>query len=476
LKSAPQISPLSAAAALTAASLAVLAAAPAQYLGRQQDDLLYLISSHALLGGGYRLFTTPGAPPLTMITPGFPALLLPVTWIFGERHAAHQVVCVLIQAGIPWLLWAWLRRRCEESVAVLISLLWATSPIVLSQAGTVMTEATYTGLSVALLLGLEQNRSGGYLGALLLALTQIRPAGLSLLPAALAPALSQGRRREAVKIIAWPTLGVLLWSAWSYSVSGEVQEIREVALSYEGHPWLYPLAVAWDNAGYYLSSWGGCYLPRSWSSAGWAAGTGLAALSAIGCRNLLKRDKTEPAVFLLAGAGLMHAFWAWQYERYLIPLLPWLLWTAAQALGRRARPALATLLAAQVIFHAWIWVNDRSPWKTPELAETYAWLRAEGRPSDILSSLLYVRDGYYALRPSVPLPDRESSADFAAALKARRVRRLLWQEKIDVGLSAGKTASIQRLLDRASRHLETPGLFRLVHEEPSESARVYEVR
>lgn len=476
MKSVPRaVSPL-AAAALTAASLLPLAAAPAQYLGRQQDDLLYLISSHALLSGGYRLFTSPGLPPLVMITPGFPVVLSPLTWLFGERHAAHEAFCALIQAGVPWLLWAWLRRRCRESVAVLIALLWASSPIVLSQAGAVMTESSYTALSVLLLMSLEQGRSSGLIGALLLALTQIRPAGLSLLPAALAPALSRRRWREAARILAWPASGALLWSAWSLSVAGEVQEVKEFALAYHGHPWLYPLAVAWDNAGYYLSAWGGCYLPAALNAGGWIAGAALAALSLLGCRRLLEANKTEPAVWLLGGAALMHAFWAWQYERYLIPLLPWLLWAAAQALGRLARPTLAALLAAQVIFHSWIWTAGKSPWKTPELERTYAWLKSETLPSDVLASPLYVRDGYYALRASLPLPNKENSAEFSAALRRQRVRYVLWQSRIDVGLSTGKDASIQKQLDGVQRHLENPALFRLLHEEISESARVYEVR
>lgn len=405
----------------------MLAAAPAQYLGRQQDDLLYLISAQALAQGHYRLFTVAGAPPLTMITPGFPLLLLPVTLLFGERHAAHQAYAALALAALPWALWLWLRRRLDEETSALVAALAATSPIALSQAGTVMSEPFYALIMVALLLAVEKGRRSA--GWLWLLLTQVRPAGVSA-AAALKPRWW------------WPAAGgALLWSAWSFWVSGEVQELQELRLSYAGQGWAFPFFVAWDNARFYAAAWGGCYTP--WLAA--PLGAGLLALAAKGARG--------PAGLMLAGAGLMHLAWAWQYERYLLPLLPWLLWGVAEALGRRAKPVLAAALLAQTGLHTWRWTLRPSPFAEPELRGAYDWLRTNTAPTDVIASALPVRDGYWSVRPASPLPDAETEAEFTRRLKKRGARWVLWQGKLDVGLSSARAAAIARRLERAQAHL-----------------------
>ncbi|HAM36271.1 MAG TPA: hypothetical protein DEB40_09490 [Elusimicrobia bacterium] len=459
-------------AALTLASAAVLSAVPAQYLGRQQDDILYVITSHALANGGYRLFTSPGLPPLTMIMPGFPMVLMPITLIFGEFHPAYQIFCGLILAGLPWLLWRWLRRRLGEAESVLIALIFATSPIVLSQAGTIMSEGAYTCLAV-LFLAAAEARSAPARGALLLALTQVRPAGISLFPAALAEPWRTRDWKAALKTALPALLGLSLWWLWSFSVSGGVDEAREWRLSYAGHPWLRPLAVALDNARFYLNAWGANYVPASGSL---AAALLLAALAGLGAWRLRREESARPALLMLAGALLMHLFWAWQYERYLIPILPWLLWLAAAGARRRAPWLLAGLLALQLCLHAPRRIMGDSAWTRPELSRTYEWIRGHSSPGDAIASPLYVRDGFLAARPSVPLPDTDDPGRFAELLARRRVRFVITQENLDVGLSQSRTATIQFKLDRALALLQDPGRFRLVYARPEESSRVYELR
>lgn len=458
-------------AALAAASLVVLAAAPAQYLGRQQDDLLYLVSAQALLQGHYRLFTAVGAPPLTMITPGFPLLLAPVTALFGERHAAHQAFCALVLAGLPWAWWLWLKRRLPEGDAALVAAAAALSPLCLSQAGAVMSEPFYAALAVAFLLAIEERRLRRA-GWLWLALTQVRPAGLSLLPALLAGARGW---RERARLLLPGAAAALLWSLWSWSVSGEVQELQELRQSYAGQGWLHPARVMLDNLRFYLEAWGGCYLPAPLWAAAPFLGAALMAAAAYGCRLAWKRPQSRPAVLMLAGAAAMHAVWAWQYERYLLPVLPWLLWAVAEAAGKRATLLLCVLLALQGASHSWRWALRPSPFAEPELGRTYAWLRSSTEPEEAVASAVPVRDGFYAVRPASPLPDEERPEVFARRLKARGVRWVLWQERLEVGLSTGKSAAIQGRLDRARANLEA-GPFRAAFEDRKEGTRVYELR
>ena len=92
--------------------------------------------------------------------------------------------------------------------------------------------------------------------------------------------------------------------------------------------------VPLDNVLFYLKAYGGCFLPHNWgrTSAGTWLGGVLAALSLWGAARKAKWDWTEPAVLSLGAALGMHVFWGWQYERYLLPLLPLILYTAAGGL------------------------------------------------------------------------------------------------------------------------------------------------
>lgn len=464
-------------AALAAGSAVILASAPAQYLGRQQDDLLYIIGSQSLAQGSYRLSTSIGTPPMVAVVPGLPILLLPVTWLSGGALPAYTTCCALVLAGLPWLLWWWLRRRLGEAESALTALIFATSPLALCQAGTVMSEAPYTALAVAYLAAVETGRWPAA-GLLLMALSQLRLAGLSLLPAALYPVW----RRRGWRALSWSLVPAgaagLLWYAWSHSVSRGSGEFHQAELlaSYAGGHLLRPLAVALDNARFYLSEWGSSFLPPAWSGAGVFAGAVLAAAALRGAGKAWSREQDRPAVLMLAGAAAMHAFWPWQYDRYLIPLLPWLLWLLAVGAGGRARWLLGALLIAQLGFHSHRWALGRHSWQTPELERTYAWVRDRTGPSEAITSALPVRDGFHCGRPSLPLPQAGDSEGFSGELRRYRVKRVLWQEGLDVGLSLPKDAAVTRRLQRVRAMLEDGRRFRLVHEEKEEGSRVYELR
>jgi len=313
-------------------------------------------------------------------------------------------------------------------------------------------------------------------GGLLLALTQVRPAGFSIFPAALVRPWRERDWRAACWSVLPALLAALVWYGWSLSAGGETGEFQELRLSYQGQLWLRPLAVAFDNGRYYLTAWGASYLPLCWSSRAALAGAALAALALRGAWRLWREERARPAILMLAGAAVMHAFWSWQYDRYLIPLLPWLLWLTAAGAGRRARWLLGLLLGLQLAFHSHRLLAGVADWRRPELQRTYAWLRGHSAPSDAIASPLYVRDGFYARRPSVALPDTEDCGRFAQALKRRRARFALWQKDLDVGLTLARTATIQRKLERARSHLEDPRRFRLAYENQDEGSRVYELR
>jgi len=460
---------------LAACALLVLAFAPAQYFARQNDDLLYLTAAKALLTGRYCLFTTPGCPALTDITPGWPALLAPLA-LFTERPALFQALAALLLAACPAALWAWLRRRAPEDTALLAAALFAASPLVLSQSGTLMPEVPYLLVFLATLAAVEDGRAGavGTLAALLL---QIRPAGLSALPAMILPPLRARRWRQTALAAGPALLGAAAWSAWSWSKISAVVEVGEFDVSYRGQVWSKPFRNALANADFYLSSWGGSHLPPRWADQpiALALGAALVVVAAWGLLRALRRRLDDPAAWALLGGAFMHAVWAWQYERYMITLLPLLLWAAAEGLGRFAKPVFLVLLLMTLGAQTVPRLGQPSPWAEPELARTYAWLKSQPGPG-VLVSALYARDGYFSQRPSAPLPDREKAEAFCAGLKKYRARWVLRQDGLDVGLTEPRIARLQSRLDRAFGHLADTRLFRKVYANPAERSAVYEPR
>ncbi len=463
------------AAVLAACALLVLAFAPAQYFARQQDDALYLIGARALASGRYCLLTTPGCPALTIVNPGWPVLLAPLA-LFTERPGLFQAFAALLLAAAPAALWAWLRRRADETTALLGAALFASSPLVLSQSGSVMSEVPYVLVLLALLAAAESGRAART-GAWAAALLSLRTAGLAVLPGALAPFLRAGRRRELALAAAPPAAAAALWVAWSRAKTGTVAKFALLPATYAGRSALKPFSVAATNARWYLGEWGGCFLPpsRAGGTLAFLSGGLLAAAALRGLVRALRRRGDDPAAWALIGTVLLLAVWGWQYERYLLTLLPLLIWAAAEGFGRAAKPALAVLVALPLGAPARPRRGRPGPGAAAELARTYAWLAARPRPA-LLASVESVRDGYLSGLPNVPLPDRPDAAAFAAALKAERATFVLRVDGLDYGLAQDAGSDIRRGVERAQAFLDDARLFRKVHEEPSERAAVYEPR
>ncbi|MFI5348467.1 MAG: hypothetical protein ACHQ2Z_02900 [Elusimicrobiota bacterium] len=458
---------------LAACVLLVLAFAPAQYFGRQQDDLLYFIGARALTMGRYCLLTSPGCPPLTLINPGWPAMLAPL-FLLTERPGPFQAFSALILAAAPVAVWAWLRRREDETTALLAAALFASCPLALSQSGVVMTEAPYLLFFLAMLACVEKRRASAA-GAWGAALLLTRTSGLAVMPALLLPFARARRWKDAARAAAAPILASALWAAWSWSKSRTVGKFDLLPATYGAGGWAKPFAVAAANARFYAAEWGGCFLPPALAEGAPAMilGAALAVASAWGVARALRRRADDPAAWALLGTAALLAVWGWQYERYMIPLLPLLLWALASGLGRAAKPALAVLLALQLGAQTLPRLGRPSPWGRPELARTYAWLARQPAPN-LLTSTEPVRDGWLSGLPNTPVPDAARDEDFAPALKAAGVRYVLRADGQDYGLEHDESSAVRRGVERMYRRLEDPRRFRKVHEEPDERAAIYE--
>ena len=297
------------AALLFSGSLLIAAFAPAQYFGRQQDDLLYFLAAQALKLGRYDLLTAVGQPPLTSTTPGWPLILAPLASL-SDNPGLFQAFATLLLAACPWAFWAWLRPRTGETNALLAALLLASSPLTLSQSGTLMPEAPYLLVFFAALLAAERRR-GALAGGLAALLVMVRPAGLSALPALAGEAFVQRRWRDAAASLAAPLAAAGAWSAWSMWRSAGVQEARELALSYGPAADSSPLAVALSNLRFFSAALGGSFLPPSLAdgAAATALGAAIMIAASIGVWRALRRRPADPAAIALLGGAAMHLFW-----------------------------------------------------------------------------------------------------------------------------------------------------------------------
>lgn len=445
----------------------VLAFAPAQYFGRQQDDVLYLVGARALALGRWCLLTDPACPPLTMINPLWPALLAPLAFL-TESTGPFQAASALLLALAPAGVWLWLRRRRGETEALLAAALFASSPLVLSQAGAVMSEIPYA-LALLGLLAAADARKALPAGLAAAALVLTRTAGLAALPALAFARKPKDRAR------AWlpPLLAFAGWAAYSFAKARTVEKLDMLGLTYGAGAAAKLVSVALGNGVYYAREFGACFLPPRLGDG--AAATALGAALLLGAAWGALRRRSEPAALALAGSAALLAAWGWQYERYLLPLLPLLFWALAEACGPRAPRVLGALLVLQLGFQIAPRLGKPSPWAEPELARTYAWLAA--RPAgSLLTSAHNVRDAWLSGLPSRPLPLVEDDAAFVKALKDARVTHVLRADGLDFGLLADPDAGPVRELARINRRLEDPRLFRMVHEEPAERAAVYEPR
>lgn len=476
---------------LALAALCVIAAVqlfcvPAQYLGAEHDDAQYVLAARSLLRGQYTLGVSPGDPPLTFVTPGWPALLAPAAAFSGDSAAGYEIWSWLWLVLCDVLAWLWLRRRIGGWGALAGTAFFALNPLTLSRAGVVMSEVPFLAAVLGLLLALDSKRFPAWAAGLWLATAwMIRPGAAPLYPAVLGIYLVRKSWKELGICAAASLIPVLAWRLWVASAGAQLAEVAEMSLVISSWAELIPLAAF--NAEQLLTLLGRVLLP--WPPhvipgvAAMLVGAVVLYSALHGAQGHYFRHSYEPAgMFLLCALGL-HLVWPYWYDRYLLPYLPFVAWGVWQALARRPRAALAllaVLAAAPVLGQGLSLSRSITERRVPDLERTYAWVRSNTDPAALFSSAFFCRDALYASRPFIPLPvssseGRMTSAAAAEKLKRRRARYVLWVELPGLGSSKSESFVWRRRLSGLRRALEGPA-FRPVHFEPTEGAAIFEVR
>ncbi len=436
---------------------------------------MVFLAARALTLGRYCALTSPGCPAITMVSPLWPALLAPLA-AFCERPGPFQAAAALLLALTPVAVWAWLRRRTDETTALLGAALFASCPLVLAQSGVLMTEVPFTGIFFVALVASEDARAS-MTGVFAAALVLTRSAGLAVVPGLAAPFAGRKRWGPTTVVVLPAAFAFTAWTLWCRARTGTLGKLSIAAATYSGAGWSAPLRAVARNARWYASEWGGCFLTPRLVDSGFsiALGAALGAASAYGLFRALRKRRDDPAACSLIGSVLVLAAWGWQYERYLLPLIPLLVWTLALGLGRWAKPALWTLLALQLGAQTLPRLGRPGPWAEPELSRTYAWLAEQPTPA-LLASTQPLRDSWHAGMAGTSLPDSATAAEFADALKAGHVSFVLRVDGQDYGLSSDAKAPLRLRVETLYGFLDDGRFFRKLHDDAAEHAAVYAPR
>jgi hypothetical protein len=307
--------------------------------------------------------------------------------------------------------------------------------------------------------------SGGFLAAGLWAAAAylVRPGSLPLTAAFALAALLKKDARPFLKGIL-PTAAVLVpWSLWSSrSGLGWNWKLTELHTNYGAHLWRMITQTSIVNAQSLSRCWGSTFLPpQAPEILAACLGAGLFIAAARGAWK--NRSGWSAADAFLAGSLAMHLVWPWWYDRYLLTLLPFLLWRSSDALpeslSRRAKAwTLAGILVLQFAVQGRLWFGSNVALETPPHRQAYTWIQDHTEPSEILSGPFYARDSLYTGRISVPLPITEEPETALNALNRSGVRYVLWEGIPDLGLTSNDSP-VYLSLRRFEKLLEDPGLF-----------------
>ena len=234
---------------LVVAGLLYFAALSPENFGRAHDDSIYVTTAKALATGeGYRIISLPYEPAQTKYPPFYP-FLLSLIWRaypqFPQNLMPMMLLTVAATLGFLALSYFYLVRqnyssRCQALVSLaLVAINWRTVALV----STLYSEMVYALLSVLALVLAEENEKedrhwtwGAAAGVIIGLSFLTRSLGVTLLMAVGAYSIRRSRWKKALVPLAIGSAFVLGWVAWCY-INRTVAEGANVAYytDYVGH-------------------------------------------------------------------------------------------------------------------------------------------------------------------------------------------------------------------------------------------------
>ncbi len=327
------------------------------------DSAEYILLAESLAKGrGFVSLHYPGAPPHTDYPPGFPALLVPILWIFGRSYTALKVVGIGASLGTLALLPALLRPRVGPAIALLATATLALSPHFLLSAHSIQPEPVFALLALGAVTAASRAAPRPLLVAMLCAGAWYqRKVGILLFPAIAAGWLFEGLRtrmlvpaaRRTLLFVALGLSPVALWMLREHLTGRAIDHSTHVAVIaapavrsavfewVRRHATLYPIMLA--QIVYPAGAQG--FFEQPWLALLPLAGVVLGLVRAV------RLGAAPLCAFVLAYAALFMV-WPFATLRFWVPLAPFLFATLALALGALPRRALGAALMGVIALSA----------------------------------------------------------------------------------------------------------------------------
>jgi hypothetical protein len=336
-------------------------------IGLFHDDAVYLENAKALAAGhGYLIEGLPTPIPQTKYPPLWPAVLA-IFVLVSENPLWLKLPGILCTAG--WLVLAYklLRKMGSNHLGALgIVLITAASPTAVFLAVHLLSEPLFALLVTASLIAVLDERplAAGLLAGLA---TVTRSAAMPLLAAILLILVVQRRLRHAALFTAAATAIVAPWLGWSLAHASH--DAYYSSASYAATSILTSLNA---NEKLTVVAMNALFLLGSPFTAISGVGSIYAAAVTLGLYlwALIRRRQLIPDLFLILYCAMLLC-WAGPPQRFLVPLLPlvlWIPWRAFQNVKHRELLA-ATLI---VLFLIPVWVDSerlRDAWRFGEFSQ-----------------------------------------------------------------------------------------------------------
>ncbi len=468
---------------------AYLVALRAPAVGTFHDDGVYAVTARALAEGrGYRIISLPDAPPQTKYPILFPWLLSLVWRVappFPENLPWLRAVPLVSTVAWLWLSWK-LVQRCggSQGTATAIVVLTAVSPWTLFLGTALLSETLFAALLTGSLLVLTASTSSirasrwlcALAGALSGASLLTRAAGAAVVVAGLAWLLSRRRWSDAAVFGIVAGAMVVPWGLWVATQNHTVGASYYSASNYESwnivfnYSWAEKLDVLVRNVLFSVATpaamWGIDWSPIVvWVS--------LVTVVPVVLRGLWL-SRAEAAGWCVAVVMAMNLMWVWPPVRFIVPIVPLLLWQVSVALRSAPRLIVGGLVALVGLVGAWRTLEvgakahsvgtvswqaaSAEDWR--ELSPLLEWVKRETRASAVVTGNLDPAYFLFTGRPAVRAFAADSYALFYAAPGSARdplgtvedFRRRLLKARVDYCIWSpapgfSETPHFRRLLD-----------------------------
>jgi hypothetical protein len=314
-------------------------------IGIGGDAAHYLLLARSIADLSYRDFHVVGAPLHSQYPPGFPALLSVLSLPIGENIDFLLAVMIGLSMAALAVVYLCVRWRGGRGLALSVLALCAVNPALVRQAGQIASEMPYmllTAVTVWVVLrepepspGAPQSgRSNFVAGSAAIASALMRVIGVTMVSALLMHWLLNRRYRP---VLAAACVSALTVGAWL--VVSAMAPLQFVGRSYfadatytrsDGAPFLVTLAgrVLRNIPEYATVSlpWAVTRGPITGTIADYVIGLPLMLVVAAAGVWVMWKQSRFVVLYLLC-YGTLLVLWPWGGPRFLIPVLPFLLWT-----------------------------------------------------------------------------------------------------------------------------------------------------